>query len=130
MKRAIIAFIVGIIAITGLSACTTDSDANVVSQNISTDADNFKILRRIVAVNGITDKYILEVEGFCNIVADTADHQLEITCKVGNGYIKDYVGQSDNVFYSVTQLMAANVSPNHYKIVWKPETILPEFEVR
>lgn len=112
----------------GLMGCT--SDADVASRNISTDADNFKVNRRIVAVNGITDKYILAVEGWCNIHVDTAAHQLEITCRVGNEYKKHFVGLSDNTTYFVEQLSASNVSVDHYKVVFKPETIVPDVEVR
>lgn len=115
-------------ALLGVTACT--SDADVASENISTDADNFKINRRIVAVNGITDKYILSVEGWCNIHVDTNAHQLEVTCKVNDGYKKHFVGLSDNTTYFVEQLESANVSVDHYKVVFKPETIIPDVEVR
>lgn len=110
----------------GSVACTNDAD--VVSENISTDADNFKILRKIVAVNGITDKYIMELEGWCNIVDQKT--QLEITCKDSDGYRKHFVGLSDNTFYFVEQLDGANVSPDHFKIVLKPETVIPSVELR
>lgn len=124
--------ILGIITLVGLSVlagCTNDAD--VASKNISTDADNFKINRRIVAVNGITDKYILAVEGWCNIHVDRDDHQLEITCKLGeNAYKKHYVGLSDNTTYFVEQLASANVSVDHYKVIFKPETIIPDIDVR
>lgn len=116
-------------SLAGLTACS--SDADVASKNISTDADNFKINRRIVAVNGITDKYILAVEGWCNINIDRDDHQLEITCKLGNdAYKKHYVGLSDNTTYFVEQLASANVSVDHYKVIFKPETIIPDIDVR
>lgn len=111
-----------------LVACT--SDADVASQNISTDADNFKINRRVVAVNGITDKYLLSVEGWCNITDVPAEKQLEIVCKVNGGYKKHFVGLSDNTTYFVEQLDSANVSPNHYHVVLKPETIAPTIEIR
>lgn len=114
--------------VVGVTAC--DSDANVTSQNISTDADNFKILRRIVAINAITDKYLLTIEGWCSIKYDRADSQLEVTCKVDGGYKKDFVGISDNVTYTVEQMDAANVSPDHYTVVFKPETIIPTVRVR
>jgi hypothetical protein len=104
------------------------SDADVASQNISTDADNFKVNRRVVAVNGITDKYILSVEGWCNITAEPK--QLEIVCKVGNGFKKHFVGLSDNTTYFVEQLDSTNVSVTHYKVIFKPESIVPDVEAR
>ena len=69
---------------TALSAC---SAADVASSNISQDSDNFRVPRRVVFVNGITDEYLLEIEGLCSI-KDSADDnskgQLEVTCKVGD----------------------------------------------
>lgn len=117
------------IALLTLVGCSTDAD--VVSENISADADNFKVNRRIVAVNGITDKYILAVEGWCNINVDRDDHQLEITCKIDSDtYKKHYVGLSDNTTYFVEQQAAANVSADHYKVIFKPEVIIPDIEAR
>lgn len=105
------------------------SDADVVSDNISKDADNFKIPRRIVFLNGITDKYILAVEGFCNI--NDSDRQLEVVCKVGEGkYKKHFLGLSDNVTYFAEQVADAEVSADHYKVIFKPETIIPDVEAR
>lgn len=35
-------------------------------------------------VNGITDKYLLSIEGLCSITKDKDDAQLEVTCKTGD----------------------------------------------
>jgi hypothetical protein len=126
--KFVVAAIVAAAAAAGVTGCS--SDADVASQNISTDADNFKVNRRIVAVNGITDKYILAVEGWCNINVDSANKQLEVTCKVNGGFKKHFVGLSDNTTYFVEQLDAANVSVDHYKVIFKPEVIVPQPEVR
>jgi hypothetical protein len=127
VKKFIVTMLAAV-TVCGVAGCS--SDADVASGNISKDADNFKVNRRIVAVNGITDKYILSVEGWCNIKVDSADHQLEVTCKVGGGYKKHFVGLSDNTTYFVEQLDAANVSTDHYKVIFKPETIIPDVEAR
>lgn len=120
----------GIVAILiGLGALTACSDASVVSQNISTDADNFKINRQIVFYNGITNTYIATVEGKCSV--EDSMRKLAVVCKVGEGkYIKDFLGKSDNVTWFALQDGAASVSANHFKIVFKPETVIPNFEVR
>lgn len=123
-----IAFLVAATLASVLTGCS--SDADVASQNISTDADNFKVLRRVVAVNGITDKYLLSVEGWCNITDDPQQKQLEIVCKVDGGFKKHFVGLSDNTTYFVEQLDAHNVSVKHYKVIFKPETIVPDMEAR
>ena len=121
---------VAVFAATALSLSGCSSDADVVSENISKDADNFKVARQIVAVNGITDKYILMVQGYCNIKADREDNQLEVTCKVKGGYKKHYVGMSDNTFYFAQQIDPSAVSADKYKVIFKPKTIIPDVEAR
>ena len=114
-----------------LSGCMLDSDpADVVSRNLSEDADQFKVLRKVVFINGITDEYLFAIEGFCSIEADRADNQLEVTCKVGEGeYEKHFLGLSDNVTYMVLQLETHNVSENHYKVYLRPQTLIPDIEL-
>lgn len=106
-----------------LAGCSSASD--VASKNISAAADNFEIERRIIFVNGITDKYLLTIEGKCSI--NDQGNQLEVTCKLGEDkYFKHFLGLSDNVTYFAEQLEGANVDPFHYRVVIRPETILPD----
>lgn len=106
------------------------SDAQVASHNISKAADQFEINRRVVFFNGITDKYLLVIEGRISIEADMMDGQLEVTCKTGkNEYKKHFLGLSDNVSYFVEQLDAAKVSTYHYRVIFKPEVIVPDIDL-
>lgn len=126
--RKIITLSIAAVLTLALAGC---SDADTASHNLSQDSDNFKIARKIVFFNGITDKYLLSIEGYCSIHVDTTEHQLEVTCKTGKDeYKKHFLGLSDNVTYFVEQVDGAHVSPNHYKVVLKPETVLPNFEIR
>ena len=129
MKK-IIAVFLALFAGLGLAACGRGAnDADVASQNISTAADNFEIVRRIVFLNGITDKYLLSIEGRCNINHDNS--QLEVVCKTGpDAYFKHFLGLSDNVTYFVEQIQAANVSTDFYRVVFKPSVIVPDAEIR
>jgi len=111
-----------------LTAC---NDADVASQNLSTAADNFQINRRIVAINGITDNYLLTVEGLCSLGNHDAAREVSITCKTGpNEYKKFFVGLSDNVTYVVEQLEPMPVSVYHYKVVFKPSVIIPDIDIK
>lgn len=106
------------------------SDAEVVSHNLSKSADMFEVNRRVVFYNGITGEYMLEVEGRCSINADTLDGQLELTCKVGpDEYKKHFLGLSDNVTYVVEQLESTSVDEYHYRVIFKPETIVPSIDL-
>jgi hypothetical protein len=116
-----------IILILGVVSC---KDADVASYNLSQDADQFRIYRRVVFYNGITDNYILSIEGFCSINVDTIADQLELTVKTGeNEYKKHYLGLSDNVTYFVEQLDSKNVSVHHYKVIFKPSVIIPNIDI-
>lgn len=111
-----------------LAGCS--SDADVASENLSKAADNFEVPRRIVFFNGITDKYLLEIQGRCSIAADTASKKLDVTCKVGDGYKKHFLGLSDNVSYFVEQVEGKNVSTDFYQVNFKPQAIVPDIELR
>ena len=104
-------------------------DADIASRNLSKAADNFEVVRRVIFYNGITDSYILVIEGRCSIVDSMG--QLEVTCKTGtNTYRKHYLGLSDNVTYFAEQIEDKDVSPNHYRVTFKPRAIAPTIDVR
>lgn len=120
--------LVGVLAL-GLSAC--QDDANVASHNISKAADNFEVMRKVVFYNGITDKVMYTLEGRCSIKADSADRQLETTCKIGpNEYRKDFLGLSDNVSYMVLQNETVDVSTYHFRRTFKPQSVIPDIDFR
>ena len=126
MKKLTIAAL----AATSLLALTgCQDDAQVASYNISKAADNFEIDRRIVFYNGITDTYMLTIEGRCSIEDQTT--QLEVTCKIGhNAFKKHFLGLSDNVTYFAEQLETADVSVYHHRVTFKPQEILPDIDFR
>jgi hypothetical protein len=128
MKKIITATIALLLALT-LSSCTESDDADVVSDNISKAADNFEVIRRVVMFNGITDEYLLVVEGRCNIEDEKT--QLEVTCKLGEDqYKKHFLGLSDNVSYFVEQGEPIDVSEYHYRVTFKPQSIIPDVDFR
>lgn len=127
MKSKLV-WVLAIVMAFGLVAC--DTDADVASRNLSKEADQFQITRRIVFYNGITDSYMLTIEGLCSLGNFDSSDELTVTCKTGeNEYKKHFLGLSDNVTYFVEQLEAATVSPDRYKVIFKPSVILPDIDV-
>ena len=113
----------------GLAACIPDAD--VASRNLSKAADMFEIDRRVIFYNGITDSYMLTIEGRCSLGNHDTYNQLTVTCKTGpDAYKKHFLGLSDNVTYFVEQLESVDVSVYHYRVVFKPQTIIPEIDFR
>lgn len=112
------------------TACN-ESDADVAAKNISKAAEQFEVARNIVGINGITDKYLWEVRGYCSVETASSglEGALEVTCKISNHkYKKLFFGLSDNVTYVVQQIDPIDVSTTHYRVIFKPETIVPDFD--
>ena len=125
MKRI---FLAAMLAATAIMAGCSD-DATVASQNLSKAADNFEINRRIIFYNGITDTYMLTIEGRCSI--SVGERKLDVTCKTGaNEFKKHFLGLSDNVTFFAEQLEGVNVSTYHYRVTFKPQSIIPDVDFR
>jgi hypothetical protein len=125
--KKVLTLALGLLMLGGIAGC---NQADVVSNNLSEEADRFNILRRIVFYNGITDEYILTVEGFCSLGNDRTQYELSVTCKTGVGDVKKhFLGRSDNVTYFVEQIDGANVDPDHYKVIFRPSVIVPDVDI-
>ncbi len=118
-------------AMATLTGCL-ENDATIASRNLSQAADNFEINRRIVFVNGITDKYLLSIEGRCSFeVESAAKPKVAVTCKTGpHAYKKHTLGLSDNVTFFSEQMDAVDVSVYHYRVTFKPQAMLPDLDFR
>lgn len=110
-----------------LSSC---SDAMVASVNLSKEADNFQVYRRVVFYNGITGEYMLEMKGFLSIETNDTARRLEVTCKTENGFKKHFLGLSDNVTYVCEQLEPLKVGDARYEVNFKPSAIIPDVRLR
>lgn len=127
IKKFFIGVLLGATAL--ISGCTNDAD--VASHNLSRAADNFEVMRRVVFYNGITGDYMLSIEGLCSLGNYDKDRELSVTCKTGNNsYKKNFLGLSDNVTYFAEQLEGVDVSTYHYRVVFKPQTIIPDVDLR
>ncbi len=104
------------------------SNADTVSTNISKEAEKFNVQRHIVGINGITDKILFEVEGRCSL--EFPPGRLDVVCKHGpDDYRKHNIGLSDNVTYVNVQTKGLDVSEYRTKIILRPESILPDFDL-
>jgi hypothetical protein len=125
MKKAIATLIAAAV----LAGCQADAD--VASRNLSKAADMFEINRRIVFYNGITGEYMLTIEGLCSLGNHDSAGTLSVTCKTGpTNFKKHFLGLSDNVTYFVEQMEPAQASVFHYRVVFKPQIIVPDIDFR
>ena len=112
-----------------IAAC--DRDADVASRNLSKAADMFEINRRVVFYNGISGAYILTIEGRCSLGNHDKARRMSVTCKTGpNAFKKHYLGLSDNVTFFAEQMEVADVSVYHHRVIFKPQTIIPNVDFR
>jgi hypothetical protein len=113
----------------GLIGC--ESSADRVSDNLSKQAEEFRILRNIKVTNGITDSLIFEGIGFCSVetAGSSAAGMMELTCKTGmDSFTKDYFYMSDNVVISVVQLEGYDVPQYHKQFVFAAQALIPMVE--
>lgn len=122
MARLIILLVMALIIVTALTGCRA---SNTVSYNLSRDADEFKVRRRLVFISLRTNDFIFEMEGLCSIKVD-ADNDLNIICKVGEDkYQKHFVHLTTEVTYTVEQTDMTEENKYDYKIYFKPQSIVP-----
>ena len=127
-KRISVALIVLVIGLS-FTACT---DAEIASRNLAKSADMFELERRIVFYDAIQGSYLLSIEGRCSIEnAMSMKNTLAVTCKTSaEGYKKHHLGISDNVTFFSEQLESAKVGVYHYRVIFKPQTVIPNIDLK
>ena len=113
MKKKVLSVILTIL--TTATLFVGCSQAERVSYNLSTQADNFNIVRQLTVINCIEGDVLFQMSGKMSITADTEDNQLEIIVEDDGTYVKHFVGLSDNVTYVVEDLNLGDNAVNKYK---------------
>lgn len=113
--------ILGMVLVVG---CSTEAEK--VSQNVSQEADNFNVVRRLTVINTRTDKPEFELIGQFSITVDSDDNQLEVVCETGkNEYKKHFIGLNDEVMYVIEDVGGSQVNKYKYEVNFLPESIVP-----
>ena len=101
-------------------------EASRVSYNLSQEADNFNVVRKLTVINCIQGDVLFQMTGKMSITADTADNQLEIIVENGEGnYQKHFVGLSDNLTYVLEDLGSHDVDKYQYTLNFNPKMWIP-----
>lgn len=118
MKK-IIAIIVLLVCVSTLIGCT---EAEKVSHNVSKEADNFNVQRRLTVINCRTDKVLLSMTGVFSVQHSNGD--LDVIVQLPNGkYQKHFVGMNEWTTYVVEDISETKVSQYAYEIEFMPEAI-------
>ena len=124
MKRFMFALLAMLICLAMLTGCEM-TEADKVSYNVSQEADNFNVTRRLAVINARTDEPIFELIGNFSI-GNSAHDELEIIVEVGEGvYKKHFVYLNEWTIYVVEDVSGAYVDKYHYEVNFLPEMIIP-----
>lgn len=119
-----VAIMLVVFAVASMIACGTEAEQ--VSYNVSQEADNFNVIRRLTVLNARSDKPMFELIGAFSIEVDAGDNQLEVTCETGkNEYKKHFIGLNEYTMYVVEDIGGANVDKYRYEVNFLPEKIVP-----
>ena len=110
-----------------LASCT---EADKVSHNISKEADNFNVIRRVAVINTRTDKVEFEVIGRISVYDNTSSKESTSTLTVvaetdKDKYKKHIIKLTNWNMYVVEDLEGSAVDQYKYEINYMPESILP-----
>lgn len=120
MKKAVIAVMVALACAFGAAGCTESSK---VSYNVSKEADNFNVVRRITVFNIRTDKVLLQMTGTFAL-QNSSENELEVICELpGERYQKHYIYLNDWTTYIVEDLDESQVDKYSYELNFLPEMV-------
>lgn len=121
--------IIGILLVIGLAAMLLSGcrESKRVTYNISKEADNFNVVRRLAVINTVNGEPVFEMIGRFSIEADEEDKQLEVIVETGkDNYKKHIIGLNDaTTMYVVEDITGAKVSKYKYEINYLPKAIQP-----
>ena len=86
MKKKILAFGVALSVMLGMVGCST---VHTVNHNLSKDANEFNIYRRITVTNARTDTVMLQAEGYMAL-GNNSSNELVVTIKTGDDQYYKY----------------------------------------
>ena len=114
--------VMALVVVFGLAGCR---QSDKISYNVSKEADNFNVIRRVAVINTRTDKIEFEVIG--KISVDSSDEsKLVILAETNkNVYKKHLVNLTEWNMYIVEDLEGAAVNQYKYEVNYMPESIVP-----
>ena len=127
MKKKILLFAIMVCTALGMTGCRT---ADVVNHNLSKEGDEFNLYRKITVTNARTDTIMLQAEGYMSL-SNNSNNELVVTIKTGeNTYYKDYIYLNDWTCYVMEQTEPVGTDKYHYELVFYPERIMPDIDVK
>lgn len=122
MKKIFVMMSILVLMLTGCE----DREANKVSYNISLQADNFNVVRRLTVINTRSDKCILQMTGKISIEDQKDGIAVLVELDRDKGiYQKHYIYMNENTMYTVEDVSGVEVSRYAYEMEFMPQTLIP-----
>ena len=115
--------VLGVVTVS-MSGC--GRQAYVVSRNVSKEADNFNVTRRLTVINTRTDKCLLQMTGKMSL--EDVDNGLAVLVEVDRAkgiYQKHWVYLNQDTTYTVEDLNGVSVSKYAYELEFMPQELVP-----
>lgn len=119
-KKVILTFVMMVLVVS-LGGCR---QADKVSRNLSLEADNFNVTRKLTVINQRTDTMLFRMIGNFSVKQSSGD--LDIIGENEDGtYYKHFIYLSDEITYIVEDLGKTTVNRYKYEINFNPNMIIP-----
>ncbi len=119
-KVIVVAVMVLVVLLTG---CQRQSSK--VSYNLSLEADNFNVARKLTVINQRTDTILFQMTGNFSIQKEP-DGDLAVIGEDENGkYYKHFIYLSSEISYVVEDMGSTGVNKHKYEINFNPRMIVP-----
>lgn len=122
MKKSIITLLFACVLL--LTGCR---EAQRVSHNLSRQADNFNITRRLTVFNMRTDRCIMTMTGKMSI-QNEGNNELAVIVEIdrkNHVYQKHFIYLNEWTMYTVEDVTGASVSRYSYEVEFLPQMIKP-----
>ena len=125
IANVIFLFTVALFIVLMMTGCDV-READKVSYNISKQADNFNVVRRLTVINTRSDKCILQMTGKISIEDQRDGIAVLVELDRDKGiYQKHYIYMNENTMYTVEDVSGVEVSRYAYEMEFMPQTLVP-----
>jgi hypothetical protein len=122
-KYVFTVFMMALLIMVLLIGCQRQSEK--VSYNLSLQADNFNVARKLTVINQRTDTILFQMKGNFSIEKES-DGDLAVIGENENGtFYKHFVCLSSEITYIIEDLGTTGVNKYKYEINFNPKMIIP-----
>lgn len=118
-------YVAVLLVVLTLTGCGTE--ASQVSYNVSKEADNFNVVRRLAVINTMTGDPLFEMIGQFSIEVNAEQNKLSVIVEVEDGVYKKHIIGLNNAttMFVVEDIDGSDVSKFKYEVNYMPEKIVP-----